>query len=140
MRARHETGRLDGHTNLVTSVAFAPDGKHLVSGSDDKTVRLWNIESGDQIAVLRGHSAWVSSVAFSPDGNHIASGSWDKTIRVWDISIILAVRLGLPPNTGLGPVVGVPHFLISEDDETESDSEATESFRTAACTPTTDFE
>ncbi|KIN96901.1 hypothetical protein M404DRAFT_922554 [Pisolithus tinctorius Marx 270] len=76
---------LEGHENYVTSVAFSPDGKRIVSGSSDKTVRVWDAERGVQVgSPLEGHTGQVTSVAFSPDGKRIASGSSDKTLRVWD--------------------------------------------------------
>jgi WD40 repeat protein len=75
---------IKGHTDYVSSVAYSPDGTHIVSGSDDKTARVWDAVTGKQLAVLEGHTNWVSSAAFSPDGAHIVSGSYDRTIRVWD--------------------------------------------------------
>ena len=69
----------------VVAVAFSPDGQRIVSGSEDKTLRLWDAKSGAPIgAPLRGHDDAVSSVAFSPDGQRIVSGSGDKTLRLWD--------------------------------------------------------
>ncbi|KIK23348.1 hypothetical protein PISMIDRAFT_65472, partial [Pisolithus microcarpus 441] len=76
---------LEGHTDGVWSVAFSSDGKRIVSGSWDKTVRVWDAERGVQIGShLEGHTDKVNSVAFSPDGKRIVSGSDDKTVRVWD--------------------------------------------------------
>ncbi|KAG9126262.1 hypothetical protein FRC07_004185 [Ceratobasidium sp. 392] len=72
-------------SSKVNSVAYAPDGRRIVSGSDDGMVRIWDAEAGDAVLEpLTGHSGWVTSVAFSPDGRWIASGSSDMTIRVWD--------------------------------------------------------
>ena len=75
---------LKGHTDPVTSVAFSPDGKRIVSGSDDKTVKVWDAHTGQEIRTLKGHTNWVLSVAFSADGKRIASGSADQTVKVWD--------------------------------------------------------
>ena len=69
----------------VFSVAFSPDGTHIVSGSGDGTIRVWDARSGDDVAgPFKGHKGAVTSVAFSPDGTCIVSGSGDRTIRVWD--------------------------------------------------------
>ena len=76
---------LKGHTGLVNSVVFSPDGRTLASGSHDKTIRLWDVETSQLQAILEGHTDAVNSVAFSPDGSTLASGSGDKTIRLWDM-------------------------------------------------------
>jgi flagellar biosynthesis GTPase FlhF len=80
-----ELNRFQGHQSTVNSVAFSPDGSRIVSGSDDKTLRLWDARTGQAIGQpLTGHQSAVWSVAFSPDGSRIVSGSSDNTVRVWD--------------------------------------------------------
>ncbi|MGJ3247223.1 MAG: WD40 repeat domain-containing protein [Elainellaceae cyanobacterium] len=74
---------LRGHTSSVCSVAVR---SHLLaSGSDDQTVKLWNIETGECMQTFYGHTSRVWSVAFSPDGKTLASGSEDSTVKLWDI-------------------------------------------------------
>ena len=65
------------------SIAFSYDGTRVVSGSLDRTVRIWDATTGSEVLTLK-HPNTVLSVAFSPDGQHIASGSSDKTVRIWD--------------------------------------------------------
>jgi WD40 repeat protein len=66
-------------------VAFLPDGQHIVSGSEDLTIHVWNAITGETAAgPFTGHTGPVFTVAFSPDGQHIVSGSKDRSIRVWD--------------------------------------------------------
>ncbi|KAH7918354.1 WD40 repeat-like protein [Leucogyrophana mollusca] len=89
---------IQGHKGWVLSVVFSPDGTHIVSGSDDKTIQVWDTSTGTQVLPpMQGHQGAVLSVAFSPDGTHIVSGSDDKTIRVWDASTGTQV---LPPMQG----------------------------------------
>ncbi|BAY20217.1 WD-40 repeat protein (plasmid) [Anabaenopsis circularis NIES-21] len=79
-----EKNRLQGHENFVTSVSFSRDGKTLASGSYDKTIKLWDLETG-QFRTLKGHNAAVTSVSFSPNGKTLASGSDDGTIKLWNL-------------------------------------------------------
>ncbi|KAF5830148.1 WD40-repeat-containing domain protein [Dunaliella salina] len=76
---------LTGHSDRVSSVAYTPDGSTLVSGSWDKTIKLWNVASGKCSATLEEHSDRVNSVAISQDGRLMASGSHDKTFKLWDL-------------------------------------------------------
>jgi len=59
---------LEGHKDLVTSVAISPDGNYIVSGSDDTTVKVWKLGTGRLVRTLKGHEGSVTSVAVSPDG------------------------------------------------------------------------
>ena len=72
------------HTSAITSVAFSPDGRRLLSGSKDNTLKLWDAATGQLIRTFVGHSNAVWSVAFSPDGTRLLSGSADNTLRLWD--------------------------------------------------------
>jgi hypothetical protein len=83
---------LTGNTYGVTSVAFSPDGRLLASGSDDRTIKLWEVASGSLVRTLSGHTSYVTSVAFSPDGRLLASGSNDETIKLWDVASGSLVR------------------------------------------------
>jgi len=76
---------LPGHSSFVNSLAISPDGKILASGSWDKTIKIWNLETGELISTLTGHSDRVNSVAISSDGQMLASGSSDETIKFWDL-------------------------------------------------------
>jgi WD40 repeat protein len=73
-----------GHTDLVTSAAFSPDGEYLLTGSRDNTAMLWDATDGTPVAVLNNHRDYVNSVAFSPDGSQMLTASNDKTAKLWD--------------------------------------------------------
>lgn len=75
---------LEGHHSAVNSVSWSPNAALVVSGSEDKTVRIWDPSINQCILTLEGHSQAVSSVEWSPDAKYVASASEDKTIKVWD--------------------------------------------------------
>ena len=74
-----------GHSGRIWALAFCPDGRRLVSGGvDDHTIRVWNVETGEEIRQMK-HGHGVVSVAVFPDGRRALTGSWDWTIGVWDL-------------------------------------------------------
>ncbi len=76
--------QLTGHEGWVRSVAVSPDGTWAASGSSDKTVKIWDLATGQCRATLEGHTGEVNSVAITPDRKRILSASDDKSVRVWD--------------------------------------------------------
>jgi WD40 repeat protein len=75
---------LKGHEAWVWACALSADGQVALSGSSDRTARVWDTASGTCRAVLKGHEAWVLACALSADGQVALSGSFDRTVRVWD--------------------------------------------------------
>ena len=79
-----EFNRLSGHTGMVISLTFSPDGQKIASVSEDKTIKLWSLE-GKLLHTLTGHTDAVYYIRFSPDGQTIASGSSDGTVKLWNL-------------------------------------------------------
>jgi WD40 repeat protein len=77
---------VDKHTDWIRALAFSTDGKLLVSAGDDKSILVWNVESGTFARRLEGSTEWVMCLAVSPDGKHVAAAGFDRTIRIWDVS------------------------------------------------------
>ena len=114
---------LQSHTSSVNSVAFSPDGRHIVSGSRDQTIRVWDAQTGGQVGnLLQGHTDSVNSVAFSPDGRHIVSGSRDQTIQISDTQTDGQVRNPLQGHTDSVKSVAFPpdgrHIVSGSEDQT----------------------
>jgi WD40 repeat protein len=82
--ASHVRLTLSRHSGGVTSVAWSPDGKRLATGSGDKTAKVWDAATGNELLTLGGHTDAVESVAWSPDGKRLATASHDGTAKVWD--------------------------------------------------------
>ena len=77
---------VQGHRGRVESVAWAPDGRCVASGSDDRTVKVWEAQTGRLLADCQGHEDEVEHVAWAPDGRCVASGSVDGTVKVWEVA------------------------------------------------------
>lgn len=77
---------IEGHENLVRSVAINPVAHQALSGSDDQSLKLWNLATGDCMRTFVGHSAGVNAVAISPDGQYAVSGSADRKLKLWNLS------------------------------------------------------
>jgi len=106
---RNNIYALRGHTLGVTRLALSGDGKRLCSGSYDKTIKVWDLDSGKETLTLRGHTRGVSSLALSGDGKRLCSGSEDQTIKVWDL------ESGKETLTLRGHTSGVSSLALSGD-------------------------
>jgi WD40 repeat protein len=107
---------LTGHLSAVFGVAYSPDGKRMVSGSNDTTVRIWDVETGQAIGQpLTGHALLVCGVAFSPDGKRIVSGSFDNTLLLWDA--VTGKPIGQPLTGRVRPDKGVLPAVLTAKQE-----------------------
>jgi hypothetical protein len=77
---------LEGHLAAVRCVNFSPDGRFVLSGAHDNTVKAWDATSGKVIKTFRGHDSWVRGCSFSPDGEKIVSVSYDRRVKLWSVS------------------------------------------------------
>lgn len=81
-----EVRRCEGHTHLVLSVVFAPDGRRALSGSWDETLRLWDLATGKELRRFTGHTEQIEKVAISADGRRAVSAGYDNSLRLWDVA------------------------------------------------------
>src|SRR5205085_11336499 len=86
---------LAGHTEEVRTVATSPDGRLALSGSGDKTLRLWELATGKELRRLEGHAGWCGG-SFSPDGSRVLSFSADRTVRLWEVATGKSLRVLAP--------------------------------------------
>ncbi len=81
--AAGDKGALERVLDRIIDVAFSPDGKYVLTGSDDKTARLWDAQTGSELRRFQGHIYRVNGVAFSPNGRYVLTGGSDNIARLW---------------------------------------------------------
>lgn len=99
---------VSGHASSVNGVAFAPDASQIITCSDDRTAKLWNVSGGPEVRTFSGHSNRVASCAFAPGGTQIATGSYDATARLWNVSDGTQVRSMQPCTSRISSVAYSP--------------------------------
>ncbi|MBE8989922.1 WD40 repeat domain-containing protein [Nostoc sp. LEGE 12450] len=77
---------LEEHTGQIKAFAFSCDGQFLATGSDDLTIKLWNVHTGKSLITLQGHTRTISSISFSPNGEVLSSCAEDGLIKIWNIN------------------------------------------------------
>ena len=111
-----------GHSDRITTLAWSPDGKRIVSGGSDKLVQIWRATDGELITTYRGHSGFsVNTVKWSPDGERIASGDSDRTVQVWDVATLSKFTTYRGHTNIVNAIVWQPdgqHIVSASDDMT----------------------
>jgi WD40 repeat protein len=86
IQARKESHSFKGHSENISSVAFAPNEKLLASGSFDGSIRVWDLDKNEQIASFFGYENMIRPIVFFPDNKRLTAGSWDGTVKVWNLA------------------------------------------------------
>jgi WD40 repeat protein len=86
MQTKEEIRNISAHGGNIYSIDFSPDGKLLVSTSNDETVKIWNVETGKINKLLSGHQYATVFARFSPDGKYLVTASYDMTAKLWEVS------------------------------------------------------
>lgn len=102
---------LEGHPT-ASAIVISPDGQTLVSGGQDKAIKVWDLQTGELKKILQSDSGEISAVAIAPDGKTVVSGSGDRVVRIWDITS------DRPPQILRGHSGNVTHVDISSDGKT----------------------
>ena len=110
---------LSGHSGTVATASFSFDGKRIVTASDDKTARIWDALTGQQLLILNGHTDRITSASFSPNDKNIITSSLDRTARIWDAATgqqLMAARHTELVETSAWAPDGI-HFVTASDDK-----------------------
>jgi WD40 repeat protein len=115
-RVAHQESRikpktLKGHSLWVDSLVVTPDGQRVISASRDKTLKVWDLETGSMVRTLEGHSRPVYGVAVFPDGRRVVSASSDRTLKIWDLETGRVLQTLLGHSDGIGHVTLAPDGL-----------------------------
>lgn len=102
---------LEGHDDIVGRIAWSPDGQKLASPSYDKTIRIWDSETGAPARLIKAHERFITGVTWSPDGRSLASSSDDRTVRIWDLKFRTTLRHTLPHDDIVTGVAWSPEGL-----------------------------
>jgi WD40 repeat protein len=102
---------LSGHTAPIRAIAF--QGEILASGGDDKTIKLWNLKTGELLYTLTGHSDAINKIAIAPDGQTVVSGSSDKTIKLWNVKTGQLIKTLTGHSAAVTSVVITPDGIIA---------------------------
>jgi WD40 repeat protein len=97
-----------GHDDSIRAVTFSPDGKTIATGSVDKTIKLWQVETGDLIKTLSdssNSSEYINSVAFNSDGKILVSADEDKTIKLWNVNQGKVIRTLSASSAGVNSAI-----------------------------------
>ena len=104
---------MSSHGGYLYAVCISPDSKTLASGSDDNTIKLWNLDSFAEIKTLSGHRCEVLSVSFSPDCKTLASGSYDSTIKLWKLNNSSSYLFNAKGFKGNTPLINIFLFFYN---------------------------
>ena len=99
---------LIGHTDPAYAAVYSPDGSKLATASFDKTLRIWDLNSGMTLRTLNGHTGLVLCIAMTKDGSQLASGGLDNTIKIWDVPLA-------KPNATMQPHQGAASVALNAD-------------------------
>ena len=105
-------------------MAVTPDGQHIISGSDDKLVKVWSVASKSLVSTCAGHTGGVRAVAAMPDGQRFLSGSTDTTVRVWLLDGTLKNTFSELHDGSVNALVALPnnqHALSASNDSYRND-------------------